>query len=51
MVAAVLLVGGGVGGYFIGAANDGHHDRPGWSDQRGGFRGDMPGRGGDNWNR
>jgi hypothetical protein len=43
VVAAVLLVGGGVGGYFIGTAADGHHDRPGWSDQRGpgnGFGGD-----------
>jgi hypothetical protein len=39
VVAAVLLLGGGVGGYAIGAA--GHHDRgPGWSDGRGhDFRG------------
>jgi hypothetical protein len=34
VVAAVLLVGGGFGGYLIGAA-DQHHDRPGWSQQRG----------------
>jgi len=47
VVAGVLLLGGGVGGYFIGAAGD--HDRgvPGWH-QEGpgeGFRGDGP-RGG-----
>jgi hypothetical protein len=55
VVAAVLLIGGGVGGYFIGAA-DGHRDRgPGWSEQRGPQdgspqdrgRGGMPDRGGD----
>lgn len=52
VAAAVLLLGGGVGGYFIGAANDHHDGRPGpgWHDQRGpsdGFRGDFPWRGGD----
>jgi hypothetical protein len=49
-VAAVLLVGGGVGGYFIGlASND--HGRPGISrfGDRPDFRGPAPGpyRGGD----
>jgi hypothetical protein len=44
VVAAVLLVGGGIGGYAIGAAND--HDGPGRYQQSGpGFRGDLPGRG------
>lgn len=45
-MAAVLLVGGGVGGYLIGAS--GEHHRPGWHQQWGpqdGFRGDLPGRG------
>ena len=51
VVAAVLLVGGGVGGYLIGAAGD-HRDRgPGWSEQRGGPDGGrMPGGDGP-WNR
>lgn len=64
VAAAVLLVGGGLGGYFIGAAGDRHGDRfdgrPGWHDQRGpmdGFRGEGPWRGdgpnggGENWGR
>jgi hypothetical protein len=29
VIAAVLLIGGGVGGYFIGVANDHDRDRPG----------------------
>lgn len=36
VVAAVLLVGGGVGGYLIGAAGDHRDHGPGWSEQRGG---------------
>ncbi|HEV2780446.1 MAG TPA: hypothetical protein VGX25_13735 [Actinophytocola sp.] len=31
MVAGVLLLGGGLGGYFIGAASDHDRDRPGIS--------------------
>jgi hypothetical protein len=50
-VAAGLLVVGGVGGYFIGAAGDGHRGGPGWHDQgRGpgdGFDGDMRWRDGN----
>ena len=43
VVAAVLLVGGGVGGYAIGAAGDHDRDRgPGWHQ---GWN-DGPGRGG-----
>jgi hypothetical protein len=38
VVAAVLLVGGGVGGYVIGAAGD-HHERPGWHQQWDGMHG------------
>jgi len=48
VVAAVLLVGGGVGGFAVGAAGD-HRDGPGRHQQWGphdGFRGDPPGRGG-----
>lgn len=48
VVAAVLLVGGGVGGYLIGAAGDHRDHGPGWSEQRGGQdggRGGMPGGG------
>ena len=48
VAAAVLLVGGGVGGYLVGAAGDRHDERPGWHQQWGpqdGFRGDGPGRG------
>jgi hypothetical protein len=48
VVAAVLLVGGGVGGYFIGATNDNDNGRPGWHQQFGpgdGFRGNAPDRG------
>lgn len=61
VAAAVLLLGGGVGGYLIGAAGDRHGDRfdgrPGWHDQRDqrgpmdGFRGDGPWRGDDHWGR
>jgi hypothetical protein len=48
LVAAVLLVGGGVGGFAIGAA--GHRDGPGHHHEWGpreGFRGDHPWRGDD----
>jgi hypothetical protein len=57
VVAAALLVAGGLGGYFIGAANDNDRDRPGWHQQGGGpgdgFPGYGPGRGGDGprWDR
>jgi hypothetical protein len=56
VVAAVLLLGGGVGGYLIGAAGDHRDHGPGWSEQRDGGqdggRGGMPGRGDDGpWNR
>lgn len=55
VVGAVLLLGGGVGGYFIGAANDHRNDRPGLGryhdyipgppgDRGGPFRGERPGR-------
>lgn len=51
VVAAVLLLGGGVGGYAIGAAG-GHRDHgPGWSEQRGGPDGGMRGNGDGPWNR
>ena len=56
VIAAVLLLAGGLGGYFIGAAGDHHRDgRPGVHrmdadrdgpprhEQRGGGRGDRPG--------
>jgi hypothetical protein len=33
VVAAVLLLGGGLGGYVIGAANDHHDGRPGWHER------------------
>jgi hypothetical protein len=42
VAAAVLLLAGGLGGYFIGAANDNDRgDRPGWHQQGGpgNFRG------------
>lgn len=46
VAAGVLLLGGGIGGYFIGAANDDWRDGPGWHHQYGpdreGFRGDTP---------
>jgi hypothetical protein len=48
VAAGALLVGGGVGGYLIGAANDHHGNRPGWQQESGpqdGFRGGVPGRG------
>jgi hypothetical protein len=55
VVGAVLLLGGGVGGYFIGAANDHDNGRPGLGryhdyvpgppgDRGGPFRGERPGR-------
>jgi hypothetical protein len=53
VVAGVLLVGGGVGGFFIGAAADHDRDRPGigrmgdhWPGDREGprFREDRPNR-------
>jgi hypothetical protein len=53
VAAAGLLLGGGVGGYLIGAANDHRDHRPGWSEQWGpqdGFRGHGPGGDGP-WNR
>jgi hypothetical protein len=55
VVAAGLLIGGGVAGYAIGAANDRHGHGPGWHDQRGQGRdfprGDGDWRGGGDWNR
>lgn len=55
-IGGVILVGAGLGGYFIGAANDHDHGRPGISrfgDHRPfppgdgpGFRGERPNRGG-----
>jgi hypothetical protein len=45
MIGAVLLLGGGKGGFFIGAANDHGQDRPGFS--RNGDRGPF-GPGGPN---